>query len=370
MKKKVALVYGTRPELIKLAPVVFALKNSKQLAPVLINTGQHAEMVVDLEKIFGITPDYALGVMRKAQSINQLIANIIQGIEPVLKEINPEVVIIQGDTTTVFTTGMVCFNLGIKVAHVEAGLRSNDLFQPFPEEFNRKVVSIFSEFSFAPTRLAQENLVKEGVAGERIYLTGNTVVDAVNWMIQNAKFSSQTTLLNKKLSNKKTILVTAHRRENHGNGIYNICTAIKNIIDEKNNEFHFIWPVHPNPNVKEVVKQELHACNNVTLTEPLPYFDLLAIIKESYMVWTDSGGIQEEVASLRKPVLILRNVTERPEIVKSGFGVLCGTKPSTIINKTLILLNKEEYNKAINGTNPFGDGTAAKKIAAILENKL
>jgi UDP-N-acetylglucosamine 2-epimerase (non-hydrolysing) len=359
---RIAIVYGTRPEIIKLVPLILKMQAQNGIELTLINTGQHREMVGEIEKLFGITPDYSLDIMQHNQTLTDILQNVARTVEPVLKTVNPDIVLLQGDTSTVATVGTICFYNKIPVGHVEAGLRSYNLDEPFPEEFNRRIISIMAKFNFAPTLQSAENLLKEGVAADKIIVTGNTVVD----MVELAKMKLIHTGNQHNGKSPKKILITAHRRENHGEGILNICAAVK----QMNRDFpdlHFIWPVHPNPNVKSVIYQELEGLNNVVLSAPLNYMELIKALDESFLVWSDSGGIQEECPSFRKPVLILRNVTERPEVVTSGFGELVGTDTGLIVRKSSTLLSDPKvYESMTTGTNPFGDGTASLKIISTI----
>lgn len=350
---KIYIVYGTRPELIKLAPLIIKLRKIQNVQLTTISTGQHKEMLKSLENIFDIKPDISLDVMTDNQSVNQVISKVMDKMDKILSEDPPHLVFVQGDTATVLATGMACYFSRIKLAHVEAGLRSFNLDHPFPEEFNRRTVSIFADYNFAPTQTSAENLLNEGVDMHKVIVTGNTVIDALQ-LIGNK--------LPEQFSTKKSILVTAHRRENHGEGIDNICEAIIE-LHNKRKDIEFIWPVHPNPNVKEVVDNKLKDLERVRLLEPVDYISLLTMIKNAHIIWTDSGGIQEEAPSFKKPVLILREVTERPEVVSAGFGVLVGTSKNTICSKTEELLDMQSlYNEMVSGENPFGDGDAADKI--------
>ncbi len=356
--KKFIVTYGTRPELIKLVPLIYELRKSSSVRTIVVNTGQHIDMLKPLEKFFEITPDYELNVMQPNQTINKTLSAVLLKIEDLFIQIKPDLVFIQGDTSTVLATGMACFNMGINVAHVEAGLRSFDLTQPFPEEFNRKVVSLFAQYNFAPTELSKNNLIAEKIAKEKIFITGNTVIDTIQIIAEKIKISKDV--------NPNKILITAHRRENHGEGMLNICKAIKEIIKLKN-DVEFVWPVHSNPNVKLVVELELKNLKQVKLLPPLDYFDLLQHMANSKIIWTDSGGIQEESPYFKKPVLILRNITERPEVVSAGFGVLVGTNVERIVEETTKLFSDPNYyNSLTTGQNPFGDGNAAKKIIDII----
>lgn len=357
---KITVVYGTRPEIIKLAPVIRELNKYNSLIIQLVNTGQHLEMVQEAEKMLGLKGDFRFNIMKKKQTLNDILINVLSHMTKYVEEEKPDIVVVQGDTTTVLAAGICCFNLGIRLAHVEAGLRSNDLSQPFPEEFNRRVISIFAEYNFVPTERSKKNLLKEGVNSNKIYLTGNTIVDAVNWTIENYSISGNNQ------PGSRNILITAHRRENHGLGMENICKAVLN-ISSRYPDITFNWPVHPNPNVRDIVHLKLKGLPNVRLMEPLNYPDLIQLMHQSWLIWTDSGGIQEEATALKKPVLILRELTERPEVVDSGFGIIVGTDIAKIVTATEnLLLNPKKYNKMISGPNPFGDGTAAKQIAEIL----
>ena len=362
--KKIMIIYGTRPEVIKLAPLILLLKKRMGKDCVVVNTGQHSEMTRTFEAIFSITPDYFLDIMEKDQSLNTLIVKAIREIDKILKLEKPDIVIVQGDTTTVLAGGVASYYKGIDVGHVEAGLRSFNIKEPFPEEFNRRVISIFAKYNFVPTKTAAENLLKEHVPQSNIYLTGNTVVDALN--IIKKKLDNGEIKPTAKIEHSENILVTAHRRENHGKGIENICTAVEK-LSKKYDEYDFYWPVHPNPKVYNVVHKELQGIKNVKLLPPLSYIDLVYLMSKSKIILTDSGGIQEEAPSLRKPVLILRNITERPEVIEAGFGKIVGTDIDRIIQEVDTLLNNRGvYEKMISGENPFGDGTTAEKILKIL----
>lgn len=360
--KKLVFIYGTRPEIIKLMPVIREAKKYDFFEVVIINSGQHSEMLSEAENLFGINPDYNLRLMSHNQKLEDLTEKLIHSISKLLVKLRPDFIIVQGDTTTAMCSALSAFYLNINVAHVEAGLRSFDLNQPFPEEFNRKVISIMASLNFAPTSKAGENLLREGIADSKIFVTGNTIIDAVKLISTEHKFKF---IKQNKLSAR--ILVTAHRRENHKQGIKQICDAIK-LINKKVEGIEFVWPVHPNPNVTKVVNKELKGIKNVNLLKPISYLELLKLINSSFLIWTDSGGIQEEVTALKKPVLILRNVTERPEVITAGFGIIVGTNPKRIVNNTISLIkNENKYLKMINGSNPFGNGNASKKILSILK---
>ena len=369
LQKKIMLVYGTRPEFIKLAPLILELRNRKQVSLVVVNTGQHKEMVDDLEDFFGIQPDYKLKIMVKNQHLNGVLSKVIEKITTLFEANKPEVVIVQGDTTSVLGVALAAYNCAIPVAHVEAGLRSGDLNNPFPEELNRKTVSLFATYNFAPTALTAKNLIKEKVDQKTIFVTGNTVVDALKLVVKKSVQPTGTNGRTIAHSKRRVILITAHRRENHGKGIEGICRAVIDLV-QMYADVEFIWPVHPNPNVKKMVFELLGSVDRVRLTPPLSYFELIQAMNASYMIWTDSGGIQEEAPTLKKPILILRKLTERPEVILSGFGKLVGTDTSSIIAATQLLLNnKKNYALRIAGKNPFGDGQASKRIARILTSK-
>ncbi len=356
--KKIVIVYGTRPELIKLVPIIKLMQANEKINLIVINTGQHKEMVAEIEQAFEINPTINLHIMQPNQSLNDIMINVAQQIHPILLKEKPDVVLVQGDTSTASTVATTCFYSKIPVGHIEAGLRSFNLYEPYPEEFNRKVISLLATYNFTPTSKSSQNLLQEGLDGTSIFEVGNTIVDMVELVKAKNKNSIE--------GNEHLILITAHRRENHGEGILNICTAVKKLI-ESHPKINFIWPLHPNPNVKGKVVDALSGLPNVQLTEPLNYLELTKIMQSCKLVWSDSGGIQEECPSFKKPVLILRNVTERPEVVDSGFGKLVGTNVEAIVNTTTELLsNEKSYQAMIAGENPFGKGDASKQIIEIL----
>jgi UDP-N-acetylglucosamine 2-epimerase (non-hydrolysing) len=357
---RIFVVYGTRPELIKVAPLILKLQQIPTVDLTVVSTGQHKEMLLSLEQLFGIRPAISLAVMTADQTVNSVVSKVIAKMDELLVEYKPELVFVQGDTATVLGTAMACFYAKIKVAHIEAGLRSFDLEHPFPEEFNRKVVSLFADYNFAPTDLSASNLLKEGVPSDKVFVTGNTVIDALKILAEKVEA---------KIMSKRTILVTAHRRENHGNGMVAICAAIKKLLSERS-DVMFVWPLHPNPNVKDVVQREMAGVEGITFTPPMDYLSLIEMMKSAYLIWTDSGGIQEEAPSFRKPVLILRDVTERPEVVSAGFGELTGANTNRIVSSTLKLLDDESfYESRVSGENPFGNGDACEQIVDILKLK-
>lgn len=358
--KKICLVYGTRPELIKLVPIIKIMEQHPLIDLLIINTGQHREMLAEIEQVFAIKPKINLNIMQPNQSLNDIMIHVAQTINPILVKEMPDFVLVQGDTSTASTVATICFYNKILVGHIEAGLRSFNIYEPYPEEFNRKVISLLATFNFTPTKKSTDNLLREGVCPNSIFEVGNTIVDMVDLVKSRNK--------EKVKINNNLILITAHRRENHGEGIINICKAIKELISTYD-YLSFVWPLHPNPNVKNIVLKELKDIDNVKLTDPLSYLELTQILQSCKLVWTDSGGIQEECPSFKKPVLILRNVTERPEVIDSGFGKLVGTEIDEIVNKTKNILNDQNiYNEMISGKNPFGNGKASQKIVQILLN--
>lgn len=358
----VVIVYGTRPEILKLVPLILKMKEHEGIDLKIINIGQHKELVSEAQELFNIIPHYSLDVMQHDQTLTDILQHVAVKVEPILKEIRPDIVLLQGDTSSAATVSTICFYNKIRVGHIEAGLRSYNLAEPFPEEFNRRLISIVAHLNFAPTQLAADNLLREGIPSRRVVVTGNTIVDMVE-LVRGGINSD-------KKGDGRKILITAHRRENHGKGIYDICEAVKKITTEFP-DVYFTWPVHPNPSVKDMVYKELSGLKNVILKFPLNYLELIKELDESYIVWSDSGGIQEECPSFKKPLLILRNVTERPEVVTSGFGELVGTDTERIVERTSQLLqNKESYRLMINGKNPFGDGTASEQIIKALLNDL
>jgi UDP-N-acetylglucosamine 2-epimerase (non-hydrolysing) len=365
--KKILFVFGTRPEAIKLAPVIAAGRASNNLKVSICVTAQHRELLDEVLNVFNIIPDYDLNIMVPNQSLFYSTSHILIGLENVMKKELPDLVLVQGDTTTTFVASLSAYYLGIKVAHIEAGLRTEMKNEPFPEEMNRRCVSVLADFHFAPTPHAKMNLLKEGVKEDNIFVTGNTIVDALSYMLPIArkkKISEISPVLEKE---KRKILVTAHRRENFGDGIKNICLGIKK-LSEENKDIQFIFPVHPNPNVTESVKKILDGNNNRVITiKPLDYLSFLRLMDSCYLFISDSGGIQEEAPSLRKPILILRNVTERPEVVEAGLGKIVGTDCEQIVREAQILIdNPDAYAKMQSNVNPFGDGHAAEKIIDLI----
>jgi UDP-N-acetylglucosamine 2-epimerase (non-hydrolysing) len=364
---KVMFIFGTRPEAIKLAPLIKKLNRS-----IICVTGQHKEMLQQVLKIFNIKPKYNLNIMKKNQTLFNITFNILLKLENILKKEKPDIVIVQGDTTTTFVASLSAFYLKIPIGYVEAGLRSYDKYQPFPEEINRRLTTHLADIYFAPTSKARDNLLKEGVSSKQIFVTGNTGIDALLMMVKEVKKNNlkYEMYFRKNFGinfNKKIILVTGHRRENFGIGFKNICNAIKEIALKE--DINIIYPVHLNPNVQTPVKKILSNLRNVFLLPPLEYDKFCYLMYRSYLILTDSGGIQEEAPSLGKPVLVLRNVTERKEGIKKGNAVLVGTNKDKIIKWVKNLLyNKNLYNNMRKVSNPYGDGKASNRIIRILKS--
>lgn len=366
-RKKIMFVMGTRPEAIKLAPVVLLARQQPQLEVKVLATAQHRKLLDDVLRVFEIEPDFDLNVMSDNQALSEVTAKVLTGVEKILKKEKPGLVIIQGDTNTVLSTALACYYQRIQLVHVEAGLRTYDKFQPFPEEINRRLVSHLADFNFCPTPRARENLLKEGVKENKIMVTGNTVIDALLLALKKPMLSKRE-FAGIDFS-KKIILLTAHRRENFGQPLENICLAVKDIV-ERFGDVEVVYPVHPNPSVQKTVKRILGSQPGIYLLPPLDYLSFCHLMQKSYLILTDSGGIQEEAPSLNKPVLVLREVTERPEAVEVGAAKIVGTGRRRIANKVSSLLrDKELYGQMARISNPFGDGRAARKIVDwVLEN--
>lgn len=367
---KVLSVFGTRPEAIKMAPVVRALEASPEtFESIVCVTGQHREMLDQVLHLFEIQPDYDLNLMTANQSLSGLTARVLTALDPVLEEVKPDWVLVQGDTTSAMAASLGAFYRKIKVGHVEAGLRTYDRFQPFPEEINRRITSVIADLHFAPTEWAADNLRKEGHAEDRIVVTGNTVIDAIQAVVQ-MPFDPEGHFPEEVIhTDKRIILVTAHRRENFGQGILNICAALRTLVSERD-DIHIVYPVHMNPNIKEPVDRELGDVTSITLLPPLDYQPLVWIIKRSYMILTDSGGIQEEAPGLGKPVLVLRETTERPEGVHAGTVKLVGTSFGSIVESThQILDSRDLYQEMSLASSPYGNGFSAKRIRDALKDR-
>lgn len=374
--KKVMLVFGTRPEAIKMAPVVKELqKYPEKFSTIVCVTAQHRRMLDQVLDIFEIRPDCDLDIMKPGQDLFDITCNVLQGLRPLLERERPDIMLVHGDTTTTLAASLAAYYCRIKVGHVEAGLRTHNKFAPFPEEINRKVAGSLADLHFAPTDTSRQNLIREGVNEENIFVTGNTVIDAllsVVGLIENSKgfqkrFEEQFSFLN---PNKRLILVTGHRRENFGSGFDNICLALAEIAD-CNPEVEIIYPVHLNPNVQEPVRRILgdRKQKNVHLIEPVDYLPFVYLMNRSYLIITDSGGVQEEAPSLGKPVLVMREATERPEALAAGTAKLVGADRRTIVGETANLLNNnDEYLTMATSHNPYGGGKAASRIADVLCN--
>ena len=364
--KKIMLVFGTRPEAIKMCPLVNELKTRKGLETIVCVTGQHRQMLDQVLNVFNVKPDYDLSIMKEKQNLFDVTVNILERIKEVLEKEKPDVVLVHGDTSTTFVTALACFYLQIPVGHVEAGLRTYNIYSPYPEEFNRQAVSIISKFNFAPTELSKSNLVNEGKDEKTIYVTGNTAIDALKTTVKSDYTHSDLEWAN----GSRLIMITAHRRENLGEPMKNMFRAIKRVIDE-HDDVKAIYPIHMNPVVRDTAKEIFGDDDRIRIIEPLEVIDFHNFLNRSFMILTDSGGIQEEAPSLGKPVLVMRDTTERPEGIKAGTLKLVGTDEETIYsNFKLLLENKEEYEKMSKASNPYGDGFACKRIADILEEKI
>ena len=363
-------IFGTRPEAIKLAPVIRELQKHPHSFQLIVTvTAQHREMLDQVLRLFQIVPDYDLDIMRPAQTPFEVTARALTGLEPVLRAERPDLVLVQGDTTTVMAAALAAFYLKIPVGHVEAGLRTYDKFQPFPEEMNRRLVSHIADWHFAPTETARQNLLREGIADERIFVTGNTVIDALMSVVRPGYVFAHPVLNQINFAAHRPILVTAHRRENWGEPMRHICRAIRQVVQD-HPEVVVIFSVHMNPEVQQVVRAELAGLVRVHLLEPLDYEPFAQLMSRCYLILTDSGGIQEEAPSLGKPVLVLRNVTERPEGVAAGTLRLVGTETASIVAAAENLLNDPAaYARMAGARNPYGDGQASQRIVrAMAEN--
>ncbi len=363
--KKVMVVFGTRPEAIKMCPLVLELKTRKNLETIVCVTGQHREMLDMVLKTFNVVPDYDLFIMKERQTLFDVTINILDKMRHVLEEVKPDVVLVHGDTSTTFVTALACFYLQIPIGHVEAGLRTYNIQSPYPEEFNRQAVSIVSNYNFAPTELSKQNLIKEGKAPKTIYVTGNTVIDAFKTTVRE----NYTHPMLEWAKGSRLIMITAHRRENLGEPMVHMFNAIKRIMDE-HKDIKAIYPIHMNPKVRETANAILSGNDRIKIIEPLDVVDFHNFLNASYLIITDSGGIQEEAPSLGKPVLVMRDTTERPEGIKAGTLKLVGTNEETIYKAfKQLLVDKKEYEKMAKASNPYGDGLASKRIADILEKE-
>jgi len=371
MKKRVMCVFGTRPEAVKLAPVVHAIADSKSLEPIIVLTAQHREMLDQMLAWFNIKSDYDLDLMQHGQSLADLTARVLTAMDAVLAEGKPDLVLVQGDTTTVMAASLAAFYHKIPVGHVEAGLRTNNRYNPFPEEIARRLTSKLASLNFAPTKLAVQNLHNEGIT-ENVYMTGNTVIDALLDTTRRLKPDQvdKSIFGGVDFEKYRVLLVTAHRRENWGAGITDIALALKRIADQFP-DTQILYPIHKNPVVRESVEPIFKGHNRLILVEPLDYVPFVYAMQRCFLILTDSGGIQEEAPTLKKPVLVMRTTTERPEAVEAGTAKLVGVTQDTIVQAASLLLNsKEEYNHMICSANPYGDGQASKRIVEVIEKYL
>jgi len=373
--KKVLLVFGTRPEAIKMAPLVKAFENEPTIQSKVCVTAQHREMLDQVLDMFDIKPDYDLNIMKPGQDLFDVTSNVLLGLKDVLNDFNPNVVLVHGDTTTTSASSLAAFYNKIKVGHVEAGLRTGNIYSPWPEEANRQITGVLANYHFAPTTTSQNNLLKENKDSKNIIVTGNTVIDALFLALDKIEKDDElkTKIVNSINSqyeikeDKKLILVTGHRRENFGDGFVNICEALKTLAIN-NPDVDIVYPVHLNPNVQKPVREILSDTKNVFLIDPLQYESFIYMMNKSYFIITDSGGVQEEAPSLGKPVLVMRDTTERPEAVEAGTVKLVGTNKETIIKEAQNLLdNTEEYNKMSKAHNPYGDGKACERIVEFIK---
>jgi len=377
--KKILVIFGTRPEAIKMAPLIKELQKEKEFDVKVCVTAQHRQMLDQVLELFDIEPDYDLNIMKKDQDLYDITSNVLLGLKKVLNSFKPDIVLVHGDTTTTFTASLAAFYQQIKVGHIEAGLRTNNLYSPFPEEANRQLTGILTNYHFAPTVNAKNNLLKEGKKENSIIVTGNTVIDALflildkikqNKTLQKniiSKIESSTKHSKFKIQNSKFILVTGHRRENFGEGFINICKALKEIA-QNNPNLDIIYPVHLNPNVQKPVFELLKNIKNIYLIEPLQYEEFIYLMDKSYFIITDSGGVQEEAPSLGKPVLVMRDTTERPEAVSAKTVKLVGTNRKKIVKEAQKLIDdKAEFDKMAKAHNPYGDGKASKRVVEFLK---
>lgn len=358
-KKKIMLVFGTRPEAIKMCPLVNELKKRDNIITKVCVTGQHRQMLDQVLETFQVVPDYDLSIMKQNQTLFDVTTNIFNQIEKVLEQEKPDLVLVHGDTSTTFVTALACFYKQIQVGHVEAGLRTNNIYSPYPEEFNRQAVSIIANYNFAPTELAKQNLIREGKKADTIYVTGNTAIDALKTTVREDYTHPELEWAN----DSKLIILTAHRRENLGEPLYHMFRAIKRIVDEYE-DIKVVYPIHMNPVVRSAAREVFEGEERVHLIEPLDVIDFHNFLARSFIILTDSGGIQEEAPSLGKPVLVMRDTTERPEGIEAGTLKLVGTDEEVIYNNFKLLIDdKKEYEKMSKASNPYGDGHTCERIA-------
>ena len=363
---KVMTVFGTRPEGIKMAPIIKELEKRENIESVICVTGQHREMLDQVLKIFDIKPDYDLNIFKSGQTLTEITTKSLQGLEEIILKENPDVLLVQGDTTTVFTGALAAFYQKVKIGHVEAGLRSGNIYSPYPEEANRKLTGIITDYHFAPTERNRQNLLKEDYPDNKIFITGNTVIDALKYVTKEDYIFKLDLLNNLDYKNKRVILLTSHRSENIGKPMENIFTAIKDIV-EKYEDVELVFPMHLNPKVREIAKRILGNNDRLHLIEPLDYEPMANLMSKTYLIVTDSGGLQEEGPTFGKPVLVVREETERPEGIEAGTAKLVGTSYERLFDELdLLLSNEDEYNKMANAVNPYGDGKASKRIVDII----
>lgn len=363
--KKIMLVFGTRPEAIKMCPLVNELKSRENLKTVVCVTGQHRQMLDQVLEAFDVTPDYDLSIMKTGQTLFDITTNILNGIGSVLDEVKPDVVLVHGDTSTTFVTALACFYKQIPVGHVEAGLRTYNIYSPYPEEFNRQAVGIVAKYNFSPTELSKQNLLNEGKNPKSIFVTGNTAIDALKTTVREDYTHPELEWA----ADSRLIIITAHRRENLGEPMHHMFRAIRRIMDE-HTDVKAIYPIHMNPVVRKAADEELAGCDRIHIIEPLEVLDFHNFLARSFLILTDSGGIQEEAPSLGKPVLVMRDTTERPEGIKAGTLKLVGTDEQVIYeNFKLLLEDQTAYEAMSKASNPYGDGLACKRIADILEKE-
>ena len=361
--KKVMCVFGTRPEAIKMCPLVNELKTRKSIQTIVCVTAQHRQMLDQVLEAFNVVPDYDLNIMKDRQTLFDITTNVLNKIKAVLEEVQPDIVLVHGDTSTTFVTALACYYLQIPVGHVEAGLRTYDIYSPYPEEFNRQSVGIISRYNFAPTQLAADNLIREGKNPQSIFITGNTVIDAMKHTVREDYSHPELEWV----GDNKLIFITAHRRENLGEPMHRIFRAIRRVLDE-HPDCRAVYPIHMNPAVRQAAEEEFGGCQQIHIIEPLEVFDCHNFEARCYLCLTDSGGIQEECPSYGKPVLVLRDTTERPEGVSAGTLKLTGTDEEKVYSAfTELLENKDAYETMAHACNPYGDGHACERIADILE---
>ena len=363
---KVLSIFGTRPEAIKMAPLVKEFEKRKEIESVVCVTAQHREMLDQVLETFDIKPDYDLNIMKPGQTLTQITSRVLEGLENVIKEVKPDIVLVHGDTTTSFAGALAAFYTQTAIGHVEAGLRTYDKYSPWPEEMNRQMVDCMCDMYFAPTNLSKQNLLNEGKDESKIYVTGNTVIDAMSTTVDSSYTNPDLDFIKE---GERMILLTSHRRENIGEPMRHIFRAMKRIIED-NKDVKVIFPIHLNPKVREIANEEFAGVDRIKMIEPLEVFDFHNFVNNSYLILSDSGGIQEEAPSLGKPVLVLRDTTERPEGIEAGTLKLVGTDEDTIYEMANLLLNnKEEYEKMAQAKNPYGDGHASERIADAIIKK-